>query len=160
MRVVPHHRRCGVRCALRPPCVKGKRSAVAGVNDSPVDCQSRDRTARRQLSPHSGDWGIVTTSTTPPSRLCAVTPPLTQGRLSAAAGLGIAKAFGTTSRVVFFNQTGSPPYERNIRRIPFLRTIHLSAANGLKNRLTPASPQGIAALTERSDRKRWKEKRF
>ena len=28
----------------------GKRSAVAGVNDSPVDCQSRDRIARRQLA--------------------------------------------------------------------------------------------------------------
>ena len=36
--------------APRLPCVKGKRSAVAGVNDSPVDCQSRDRTARRRLS--------------------------------------------------------------------------------------------------------------
>ena len=34
----------------RLPCVKGKRSAVAGVNDSPVDCQSRDRTARRRLA--------------------------------------------------------------------------------------------------------------
>ena len=29
---------------------RGKRSAVAGVNDSPVDCQSRDRAARRRLS--------------------------------------------------------------------------------------------------------------
>ena len=34
----------------RPPCVKGKRSAVAVVNGSPVGCQSRDRVARRQLS--------------------------------------------------------------------------------------------------------------
>ena len=34
----------------RLPCVKGKRSAVAVVNDSPVGCQSRDRVARRQLS--------------------------------------------------------------------------------------------------------------
>ena len=32
------------------PCVKGKRSAVAVVNDSPVGCQSRDRAARRRLS--------------------------------------------------------------------------------------------------------------
>ena len=31
------------------PCVKGKRSAVAVVNDSPVGCQSRDRVARRRL---------------------------------------------------------------------------------------------------------------
>ena len=29
---------------------RGKRSAVAVVNDSPVDCQSRDRAARRRLS--------------------------------------------------------------------------------------------------------------
>ena len=29
---------------------RGKRSAVAGVNDSPVDYQSRDRAARRRLS--------------------------------------------------------------------------------------------------------------
>jgi hypothetical protein len=34
----------------RLPCAKGKRSAVAVVNDSPVGCQSRDRVARRQLS--------------------------------------------------------------------------------------------------------------
>ena len=34
----------------RLPCAKGKRSAVAGVNGSPVDCQSRDRTARRRLA--------------------------------------------------------------------------------------------------------------
>ena len=37
----------------RLPCPArdgGKRSAVAGVNDSPVDCQSRDGTARRRLS--------------------------------------------------------------------------------------------------------------
>ena len=31
------------------PLSKGKRSAVAGVNDSPVGCQSRDRVARRRL---------------------------------------------------------------------------------------------------------------
>ena len=68
------NRPIGTERFQRPPCVKGKRSAVAGVNDSPVDCQSRDRTARKRLSPHSGDWGIVTTSTTPPSRLSAVTP--------------------------------------------------------------------------------------
>ncbi len=37
------------------PCVKGKRSAVAGVNDSPVGCQSRDRIARRQLSAEQAD---------------------------------------------------------------------------------------------------------
>ena len=30
--------------------LRGKRSAVAVVNDSPVDCQSRDRAARRRLS--------------------------------------------------------------------------------------------------------------
>ena len=29
---------------------RGKRSAVAVVNDNPVDCQSRDRAARRRLS--------------------------------------------------------------------------------------------------------------
>ena len=36
----------------RPPTChcEGKRSAVAVVNDSPVDCQSRDRAARRQRS--------------------------------------------------------------------------------------------------------------
>ena len=33
-----------------PPSDEGKRSAVAVVNDSPVDCQSRDRAARRRLS--------------------------------------------------------------------------------------------------------------
>ena len=30
--------------------LRGKRSAVAVVNNSPVDCQSRDRAARRRLS--------------------------------------------------------------------------------------------------------------
>ena len=30
------------------PLHKGKRSAVAGVNDSPVDCQSRNRASRRR----------------------------------------------------------------------------------------------------------------
>ena len=40
-----------VQCTVqRLPCVKGKRSAVAEVNDSPVGCQSRDRAARRRLS--------------------------------------------------------------------------------------------------------------
>jgi len=34
----------------KPPLVRGKRSAVAVVNDSPVDCQSRDGVARRQLA--------------------------------------------------------------------------------------------------------------
>ena len=29
-----------------PPSAEGKRSAVAVVNDSPVDCQSRDRICR------------------------------------------------------------------------------------------------------------------
>ena len=43
----------------RPPCVKGKRSAVAVVNASPVDWQSRDRVARRQLSCEQHDWGIA-----------------------------------------------------------------------------------------------------
>ena len=33
------------------PLSEGKRSAVAVVNDSPVGCQSRDRAARRRLSP-------------------------------------------------------------------------------------------------------------
>ena len=36
--------------ASKAPFDEGKRSAVAVVNDSPVDCQSRDRIARRQLS--------------------------------------------------------------------------------------------------------------
>ena len=31
----------GCCAAKRPPCAKGKRSAVAVVNDSPVDCQGR-----------------------------------------------------------------------------------------------------------------------
>ena len=35
---------------LSAPSDEGKRSAVAVVNDSPVDCQSRDRAARRRLS--------------------------------------------------------------------------------------------------------------
>ena len=39
----------------RLPCEKGKRSAVAGVNDSPVGCQSRDRACRSKLSPLCGD---------------------------------------------------------------------------------------------------------
>ncbi|MBR2896736.1 MAG: hypothetical protein IKC04_02465, partial [Oscillospiraceae bacterium] len=34
----------------KAPSDEGKRSVVAVVNDSPVDCQSRDRIARRQLS--------------------------------------------------------------------------------------------------------------
>ena len=94
-----------VRCALRPPCVKGKRSAVAGVNASPADWQSRDRAARRRLSPHSGDWGIVTISTTPPSRLNAVTPPLTQGRLPLRRDWAKRKHFGTTGTADSFLYT-------------------------------------------------------
>ena len=34
----------------RLPCAKGKRSAVAVVNDSPVGCQSRDRAHRSEQS--------------------------------------------------------------------------------------------------------------
>ena len=41
------------------PCVKGKQSAVAVVNNSPVDCQSRDLAARRRLSREQNDRGIV-----------------------------------------------------------------------------------------------------
>ena len=37
-----------VRTAPKAPSDEGKRSAVAVVNDSPVDCQSRDRAARRR----------------------------------------------------------------------------------------------------------------
>ena len=33
--------------------LEGKQSAVAVVNDSPVGCQSRDRAARRRLSPRA-----------------------------------------------------------------------------------------------------------
>jgi len=36
--------------AFMAPSDEGKRSAVAVVNDSPVDCQSRDWIARRRLS--------------------------------------------------------------------------------------------------------------
>ena len=32
------------------PSDEGKRSDVTGVNDSPVDCQSRDRNRRNDLS--------------------------------------------------------------------------------------------------------------
>ena len=41
--------------APKAPLVRGKRSAVAEVNDSPADCQSRDRTARRRLSADQRD---------------------------------------------------------------------------------------------------------
>ena len=61
------------------------------MNDSPVDCQSRDRAERRQLPRVQRDWGIVKKATPPPSVRTAP-PPLTQGRFSAAAGLGL---FGT-----------------------------------------------------------------
>ena len=40
------------------PCVKGKQSAVAVVNDSPVDCQSSDRSVRSRLSAEQADGGI------------------------------------------------------------------------------------------------------
>ena len=39
-----------VREAPWLPRYEGKQSAVAVVNDSPVDCQGRDRVARRQLA--------------------------------------------------------------------------------------------------------------
>ena len=39
----------------KPPSDEGKRSAVAVVNDSPVDCQSRDRAARRRLAREQRD---------------------------------------------------------------------------------------------------------
>ena len=35
-------------CKILASLSEGKRSAVAVVNDSPVDCQSRDRAARRR----------------------------------------------------------------------------------------------------------------
>ena len=35
--------------------LRGKRSAVAVVNDSPADCQSRDGVARRQLPPQGAE---------------------------------------------------------------------------------------------------------
>ena len=37
--------------ALKAPSDEGKRSDVTGVNDSPVDCQSRDRNRHSDLSP-------------------------------------------------------------------------------------------------------------
>ncbi len=43
----------------RPPCVKGKRSAVAAVNDSPVGCQSRDRARHSELSPVRVTKGLL-----------------------------------------------------------------------------------------------------
>ena len=45
--------------AVSLPCAKGKRSAVAVVNDNPVDCQSRDRAHRSELSTEQVDGGIV-----------------------------------------------------------------------------------------------------
>ena len=36
----------------------GKRSAVAVVNDSPVDCQSRDRVCRSKLAPEGRLRGL------------------------------------------------------------------------------------------------------
>ncbi|MBQ6875203.1 MAG: hypothetical protein IJN46_03080, partial [Lachnospiraceae bacterium] len=67
----------------RPPCVKGKRSAVAVVNDSPVDCQSRDRVARRRLSAKLTEGLSNTFCDNNPSvkNQRFLTPPLTQGRL-------------------------------------------------------------------------------
>ena len=53
----------------KAPSDEGKRSAVAVVNDSPVGCQSRDRAARRRLSPLSGDWGREQTFSLPPPSL-------------------------------------------------------------------------------------------
>ena len=37
------------------PLAEGKRSAVAVVNDSPVDCQSRDRARLSELARRSRD---------------------------------------------------------------------------------------------------------
>ncbi len=48
------------------PCAKGKRSAVAVVNDSPVDCQSRD-------------GGIDLMAIIPQSPLCGDSPLYTRG---------------------------------------------------------------------------------
>ena len=39
--------------ASKAPSDEGKRSDVTGVNDSPVDCQSRDRNRRSDLSPQA-----------------------------------------------------------------------------------------------------------
>ena len=47
----------------------GKRSAVAGVNDSPVDCQSRGGVARRRLAEKLTEGVAVraTEKNTPPA---------------------------------------------------------------------------------------------
>ena len=39
--------------ASKAPSDEGKRSDVTGVNDSPVDCQSRDRNRHSDLSPQA-----------------------------------------------------------------------------------------------------------
>ena len=56
------------------PLSEGKRSAVAVVNDSPVDCQSCDRAARRRLSA-TADWGSAWPSGDTPSDLAGARPP-------------------------------------------------------------------------------------
>ncbi len=39
-----------IQLSAKAPSDEGKRSAVAVVNDSPVDCQSRDRNCHSNLS--------------------------------------------------------------------------------------------------------------
>ena len=60
------------------PSDEGKRSDVTGVNDSPVDCQSRDRNRHSDLSAE-----LTEGLTTPPSRRSAAHLPLHRGGFGA-----------------------------------------------------------------------------
>ena len=74
----------GLRCrGSVPPLAslfEGKRSAVAVVNDSPVDCQSRDRAARRRWLAVRRDGGSVLQSLRhSPSQPIRLTAPSGRG---------------------------------------------------------------------------------
>ena len=60
-----------MRAAPCLPRYEGKQSAVAVVNDSPVDCQSRDRSAPQSTGFAEGEDGgsVVEITALPQSRL-------------------------------------------------------------------------------------------
>ena len=84
----------------RLPLRKGPRSGGAGVNDMPVACQSCAPECPQAFGAKRLRGLNVTTWTTSPSFASQMPPPLTQGRLSAAAGISPPVAFGDSPLLV------------------------------------------------------------
>ena len=102
-----------VRQGSRLPS-RGKRSAVAVVNDSPVDCQSRDRAARRRLSAKLtegwkvGYWGVPIISNISRAFSAHPSDPAAPGHLPSKGRLGVLR----------HSESDSPDYNFTQRKRP------------------------------------------